>query len=160
MGLRPMLYAISYGPDQCGGSDCVRAQMLIGTPALWWLALPMIVWALWRIASRRDWRYVAVLAAYGAAILPWFTQIDRQMYFFYATAMAPFLVMGLALACGDLLRAAPRGAQSERRLLSVLGVSFFIALVIANFVWLWPILVGAPISNVEWGQQIWLPSWS
>ena len=160
MGLRPMLYAISYGPDQCGGSDCVRAQMLIGTPALWWLALPMIAWALWRIASRRDWRYVAVLVAYGAGVLPWFLEIDRQMYFFYATALAPFLMMGLALVCGDLLRAAPRGAQSERRMLSVLAVAVYVALVIANFVWLWPVLVGAPISNIEWGQQIWLPSWS
>jgi dolichyl-phosphate-mannose-protein mannosyltransferase len=160
MSLRPMLYAIDYGPDQCGGSDCVRGQMLIGTPALWWLAFPMIAWALWRIASRRDWRYAAVLVAYGAAILPWFTQLDRQMYFFYATPMAPFLVMGLALVCGDILSAGAQRRRSDRQTISVLVVAFYAALVIANFVWLWPILTGAPISDVEWGRQMWLPSWS
>lgn len=160
MSLRPMLYAIDYGPDQCGGSDCVRGQMLIGTPALWWLAFPMIAWALWRIASRRDWRYAAVLVTYGAAILPWFTQLDRQMYFFYATPMAPFLVMGLALVCGDILSAGAQRRRSDRQTISVLVVAFYAALVIANFVWLWPILTGAPISDVEWGRQMWLPSWS
>ncbi|WP_132993228.1 dolichyl-phosphate-mannose--protein mannosyltransferase [Gordonia zhaorongruii] len=160
MSLRPMLYAVEYGPDQCGGADCVRGQMLIGTPAMWWLAGPMILWALWRIASRRDWRYVAVLVAYSAGILPWFAELDRQMYFFYATVLAPFLVMGLALACGDILRAGYRARRPDRRTVSVLIVAFYVTLVIANFVWLWPILTGSPISDLEWGRQMWLPSWT
>ncbi|MFM9379051.1 dolichyl-phosphate-mannose--protein mannosyltransferase [Gordonia sp. VNK21] len=160
MGLRPMLYAIDYGPDQCGGDDCVRAQMLVGTPALWWLAVPMLAWGLWRLIFRRDWRYAPVLVAYGAALLPWFTTIDRQMYYFYATAMAPFLVMGLALCCSDVLASAPRGQNSEKRALSVLAVSFYVALVVVNFAWLWPILTGAPISNDMWSNQLWLPSWT
>ncbi|MFT3715905.1 MAG: phospholipid carrier-dependent glycosyltransferase [Gordonia sp. (in: high G+C Gram-positive bacteria)] len=159
MGLRPMLYAIDYGPDQCGGSDCVRAQMLIGTPALWWVALPVLVWAVWRTVFRRDWRYAAVLVGYGAALAPWFGDIDRQMYFFYATAMAPFLMMGIALACGDVLASTPAGARSEKRMFAVLAVSFYAALVVVNFAWLWPILVGAPISDHHWNMEIWLPSW-
>ncbi|MFT4085748.1 MAG: phospholipid carrier-dependent glycosyltransferase [Gordonia sp. (in: high G+C Gram-positive bacteria)] len=159
MGLRPMLYAIQTGPDQCGGGDCIRAQMLIGTPALWWLALPMLAWGLWRMFFRRDWRYAAVLVAYGAAFLPWFSDIDRQMYFFYATTMAPFLVMGLALCCGDILSSAPVGRQSERRVIAVMVVSVYVTLVIANFVWLWPVLTGAPISPEMWNREIWLPSW-
>lgn len=160
MALRPMLYAISYGPDQCGGGDCIRAQMLIGTPALWWLALPMLAWALWRAIFRRDWRYQAVLAAYLAGILPWFAEIDRQMYFFYATAIAPFLVMGLALCCGDVLAAAARGRYSQGRILAVAGVSLYVTLVVANFAFAWPVLTGAPISNEWWNVQLWLPSWT
>lgn len=160
MGLRPMLYAIDYGPDQCGGGDCIRAQMLIGTPALWWLALPMLAWGLWRIIGRRDWRYAAVLVAYGTSFLPWFLEIDRQMYYFYAAAMAPFLVMGLALMCGDILANAGRGAHSPTRVAAVVGVAIYIALVVANFAFLWPILTGAPISNHLWNLQLWLPSWT
>ncbi len=160
MGLRPMLYAIDYGPDQCGGSDCIRAQMLVGTPALWWLALPMVAWALWRTIFRLDWRYAAVLVGYGAAIVPWFASIDRQMYYFYATAMAPFLVMGLALCCGDVLASAARGRQSPTRMLAVLAVAGYVALVVANFAYLWPVLTGAPISNHFWNLQLWLPSWT
>lgn len=160
MGLRPMLYAISYGPEQCGGADCIRAQMLIGTPALWWLALPMVIWGLWRTIFRRDWRYAAVLVAYAAAIVPWFASIDRQMYYFYATAMAPFLVMGLALCCGDILASAARGRSSSTRMLAVLAVSVYVALVVANFAFLWPVLTGVPISPQWWNLQLWLPSWT
>ncbi|WP_085947042.1 dolichyl-phosphate-mannose--protein mannosyltransferase [Gordonia soli] len=161
MGLRPMLYAIETGPDQCGGGDCVRAQMLLGSPAMWWLALPMLLWGLWSWLVRRDWRYAAVVVGYGAAFLPWFTNLDRQMYFFYATAMAPFLVMGLALCCSDVLSSATRTARTrpERRVLAVLLVAIYVGLVVDNFVWLWPILTGSPIPLSTWHQQIWLPSW-
>ncbi len=161
MSLRPMLYAIENGPDQCGGGDCVRAQMLIGSPALWWFAVPMLAWGVWRWVVRRDWRYAVVVTAYAAGFLPWFADIDRQMYFFYATVMAPFLVMGLALCCGDLLRAGTALARTrpERHTLSILVVAIYVGLVVANFVWLWPILTGSPISPAEWRMQIWLPSW-
>ncbi|MDL9938245.1 phospholipid carrier-dependent glycosyltransferase [Gordonia sp. ABSL1-1] len=161
MGLRPMLYAYQSGPDQCGTGECVRAQMLIGSPAMWWLALPMLLWGLWSFVMRRDWRYAAVITAYAAGFLPWFAEIDRQMYYFYASVMAPLLVMGLALCCGDFLRWANSTARArpERRILALLIVAIYIGAVVTNFVWLWPILTGSPISPAQWNQQIWLPSW-
>jgi dolichyl-phosphate-mannose--protein O-mannosyl transferase len=79
--------------------------------------------------------------------------------------------MGLALCCGDLLRSttarvrlphlpgAPVVVRSERRALGILVVSIYVALVVANFVWLWPILTASPISPAQWHNQIWLPSW-
>ncbi|NDK89305.1 phospholipid carrier-dependent glycosyltransferase [Gordonia desulfuricans] len=162
MSLRPMLYAIENGPDQCGGGDCVRAQMLIGSPAMWWLALPVLLWGLWSWLVRRDWRYAAVVTAYAAGFLPWFAEIDRQMYFFYATVLAPFLVMGLALCCGDILRGSRKsipGSRPEHQALAVLVVAIYIGVVVANFVWLWPIMTASPISPATWRNQIWLPSW-
>lgn len=162
MSLRPMLYALSNGPDQCGGGDCVRAQMLIGSPAMWWLSIPMLLWGMWAWFVRRDWRYAAVVVGYAAGYLPWFIELDRQMYFFYATVLAPFLVMGLALACGDILRGSRRftpGTRPERQILAVLVVAIYVGVVVANFAWLWPILTASPISPTTWRQQIWLPSW-
>ena len=97
---------------------CMRVQMLIGTPAIWWLALPVLAWSLWAFLGRRDWRYGAVLVGYAAAFAPWFANIDRQMYFFYATVMAPFLVILVALCLGDILRHAaglPSAATAHRR---------------------------------------------
>ena len=162
MSLRPMLYALSNGPDQCGGGDCVRAQMLIGSPAMWWLSIPMLLWGLWAWFVRRDWRYAAVVVGYAVGYLPWFIELDRQMYFFYATVLAPFLVMGLALVCGDILRGTRRatpGTRPERQALAVLLVALYVGVVVANFAWLWPILTGSPISPELWRNQIWLPSW-
>ncbi len=157
MGLRPMLYYYPENAHGCGESECVRAIMLIGTPAVWWLAFPVLGWALWQTATRRDWRYIAVLTAYGAAWLPWFGALDRQMYFFYATVMAPFLVMLLALALGQILG---RAAESrERRGTGLLAVCLYLGLVVANFIWLYPILTGLPITPASWQHHLWLPSW-
>ncbi|MFC9893713.1 dolichyl-phosphate-mannose--protein mannosyltransferase [Nocardia sp. NPDC127579] len=159
MGLRPMLYHYP-DPDTatgCGFSPCVKAVMLLGTPAIWWLAFPVLAWAAWRSIARRDWRYSAVLLAYLAAWLPWFASIDRQMYFFYATVMAPFLVMLIALALGDIVG---RATDSyERRRLQLLVVCLYLGLVIANFIWIFPILTAFPISMQTWQHQLWLPSW-
>jgi dolichyl-phosphate-mannose--protein O-mannosyl transferase len=157
MGLRPMLYYYEGSTTGCGESTCVSATMLIGTPAMWWLALPMLGWGMWRSIFRADWRYAAVLVAYFAGLLPWFMNIDRQMYFFYATPMAPFLILGLTLVLGQILGSARRGF--ERRGTGLLVVALYVGLVVANFAWLWPILNGDPITNDQWQAEMWLPSW-
>jgi dolichyl-phosphate-mannose-protein mannosyltransferase len=158
MSLRPVLYAIDQDKvPGCGAQSCVKAVMLVGTPAMWWLAVPVLFYAAWRAFVRRDWRYAVVLVGYFAGYLPWFADIDRQMYFFYATTMAPFLVMAIALICGDILY--KPGQNAERRTLGVLVVCFYLALVVTNFAWLFPVLTGMPISQNTWNMEIWLPSW-
>jgi dolichyl-phosphate-mannose-protein mannosyltransferase len=158
MSLRPVLYAIEQqNIPGCGPNSCVKAVMLVGTPALWWVAVPVLFWALWRSVVHRDWRYAAVLTGYCAGWLPWFGDIDRQMYFFYAATMAPFLVMAVALICGDIVHKPTQSA--ERRTLGLLVVSFYVALVITDFAWMYPILTGIPISNATWNMEMWLPSW-
>ncbi len=158
MGLRPMLYYYESGEHVtgCGTSECVSATMLVGTPAMWWLALPLLAWTLWRAVFRADWRYAAVAVAYLAGLLPWFLNLDRQMYYFYATPLAPFLVLGLTLVLGQILGRARAG---ERRGTGLLVVSLYVGLVVANFVWLWPILNGDAITHDRWQAELWLPSW-
>ncbi|WP_245745754.1 dolichyl-phosphate-mannose--protein mannosyltransferase [Nocardia altamirensis] len=159
MGLRPMLYHLT-DPERttgCGQSTCVRAIMLLGTPAIWWLAVPALAWGLWRSVTARDWRYAAVLTGYGAAWLPWFAALDRQMYFFYATAMAPFLAMLLALILGQFLGRTVD--SSERRGTGLLLVCLYLGVVIANFAWIYPILTAIPITMSTWHAELWLPSW-
>jgi dolichyl-phosphate-mannose-protein mannosyltransferase len=160
MGTRPVLYYVQGGADAtgCDGStDCVKRIFLIGTPAMWWLALPVLLWALWRIVGRQDWRYAAVVAAYAAGYLPWFFNLERQMYFFYMTPVAPFLVLAIALVLGDVL--AKRTAGIERQLLALAAVCLYVGVVAADFAFLWPILNGDPISNAELTARIWLPTW-
>jgi dolichyl-phosphate-mannose--protein O-mannosyl transferase len=163
MSLRPVLYAIDdSGVPGCGTASCVKSVMLVGTPALWWIAVPVLLYACWRAVVRRDWRYAVVLVGYCAGWLPWFAAIDRQMYFFYAVTMAPFLVMLIALILSDILFAptrSPERPNAERRTLGVMVICCYLALVITNFAWLFPILTGIPISQSTWNMQIWLPSW-
>ncbi|HEU0190980.1 MAG TPA: phospholipid carrier-dependent glycosyltransferase [Mycobacterium sp.] len=159
MSLRPVLYAIDQqNVPGCGDQSCVKAVMLIGTPAMWWLTVPVLGYAAWRALVRFDWRYATVLVGYCAGWLPWFADIGRQMYFFYAVAMAPFLVMTIALILGDILYQPRQG--DERRTLGLIAVCCYVALVLTNFAWLYPVLTGQPISQSTWNMEIWLPSWS
>ncbi len=158
MSLRPVLYAIDQqNIPGCGAQSCVRAEMLVGTPAMWWLSVPVLLYACWRTFVRRDGRYAAVLVGYCAGWLPWFADIDRQMYFFYASTMSPFLVMAIALILGDILYQPRQGY--ERRTLGLIAVCCYVALVLTNFAWLFPVLSGQPISQSSWNMEIWLPSW-
>ena len=153
-----MLYAITnQDVPGCGAQSCVKAVMLVGTPAMWFIAVPVLAWALWRAFIKRDWRYGALLVGYGAGFLPWFADIDRQMYFFYAATMAPFLVLMIAMILGDILSKPNQNA--ERRTLTLIAVSCYLAVVVTNFAWMYPILTGIPISQSTWNMQIWLPSW-
>jgi dolichyl-phosphate-mannose--protein O-mannosyl transferase len=129
----------------------------IGTPAMWWLALPMLAWGFWRMIGRLDWRYAAVIVAYLAGLLPWFLNLDRQMYFFYMTPLSAFLVLGLVLPLGQILGRAKD--SYERRGTGLLVVALYVGLVVANFIWLWPILNGGSITNARWQAELWLPSW-
>jgi dolichyl-phosphate-mannose-protein mannosyltransferase len=117
----------------------------------------VLAFALWRVATRFDWRYGAVLIGYAAGVLPWLANIDRQMYFFYMTPVAPFLVLATVLVMGEILGRA--GASAERRQTGLLVVGLWVGAVVANFAWLWPILVGLPITPETWDAQLWLPSW-
>jgi dolichyl-phosphate-mannose-protein mannosyltransferase len=119
--------------------------------------VPVLAWAVWRAFVKRDWRYGALLVGYSAGFLPWFADIDRQMYFFYAATMAPFLVLMIAMILGDILHKPNQNA--ERRTLALIAVSCYLALVVTNFAWMYPILTGIPISQSTWNMQIWLPSW-
>ena len=158
MSLRPVLYAIDQNNvPGCGAQSCVRAVLLVGTPALWWVALPVLAYAAWRMLVRLDWRYAVVLVGYCAGWLPWFAGIGRQMYFFYAVPMAPFLAMAVALILGDIVH--QPGQHAERRTLGLIAVCCYVALVLTNFAWLYPVLTGTAISQFTWQMQIWLPSW-
>jgi dolichyl-phosphate-mannose--protein O-mannosyl transferase len=164
MALRPMLYYYASGPDVtgCEAPECVSAVMLVGPPALWWPALPVLAFGLWRALTRRDWRWAAVLTGYAAGVLPWLANVDRQMYLFYMTPVAPFLVLAIVLTMGAILGRGERGRRqppSERRRTGLLVVALWVGLAVANFAWLWPILTGVPITHEAWDAQLWLPSW-
>jgi dolichyl-phosphate-mannose--protein O-mannosyl transferase len=64
------------------------------------------------------------------------------------------------LICGDILYPRYRpGQSSERRTLGLIAVSCYVALVVTNFAWLFPVLTGLPIAQQTWNMEIWLPSW-
>jgi dolichyl-phosphate-mannose--protein O-mannosyl transferase len=73
------------------------------------------------------------------------------------TPLVPFLVIGVTLILGAVLGSA--GAGEQRRTIGLVAVCAYVALVVVNSAWLWPILSGQLITYQEWRSRIWFPSW-
>jgi dolichyl-phosphate-mannose-protein mannosyltransferase len=150
---RPMLY---YSTETtCGGQECKGWMMLFGTPPIWWLLVPVILWAAWRWLRHQDGRYALPVLGFIASWLPWVIAYDRQMYFFYATALIPFVLIAFALLADDLVKWRPAGQPAG---LIVVGVHA--VLVVAAFIFWLPIMTGYPLPINHFDWRFWLPSWS
>ncbi len=151
---RPMLYYSSEGTCM-GGHDCRGWQMLFGTPPIWWLLVPVVLWALWRWVVRRDRRFALPAVGFLASWVPWVIAYDRQMYFFYATALIPFVLMAMAIIAADLCRWTWRGRRAGMAV-----VVAHLALVVAAFTFWLPIMTGVMLPEETFNLRFWLPSWS
>lgn len=173
---RPVSYYYPSDPTGCGASKCAREVLLIGTPALWWVFTPMLLWLAWHWMTTRDWRAGAVLLTFVAGWAVWLINQERTMFLFYMTPLAPFLVLGLTLALGQAMRTDLTRPQRRYQVLDEdtgeatelvlpprpwgrLAVAGYVGLVAANFLWLWPILTGGLLTYGEWHARMWFSSW-
>ncbi len=154
---RPILYYSSTDIECAVGGTCRRMIYLFGTPAIWWLTVPVIVWALWSVVIRRQGAFIIPLVGFAAGFLPWLATYDRQMYFFYATALIPFTIVMLALVCGQLWqRGTPRFRGLTTGSLAVIG---YLGLVVMMFLAYSPILYGYLVPDSVYYSLMWMPSW-
>ena len=157
MSLRPVLYAIDQqNVAGCGAQSCVKAVMLVGTPAMWWLSVPSSAAPVGgrscAATGGTPWCWSATARA--GCLVRRHRPADVLLL---CGDHGAVLVMAIALILGDILYKPGQGA--ERRTLGPIAVSCYVALVLTNFAWLFPILTGQPISQTTWNMEIWLPSW-
>ncbi len=70
--------------------------------------------------------------------------------------MIPFSVMAIALCIGRLLGDARDG---DRRMIGAIVAGAFVALVAANFAYLYPILTDQLLPYPAWLSRMWFRSW-
>ena len=154
---RPVLLWNPQGLTDDSGGQIVRYILMVGTPALWFAFGPAMLWMVWRMLAHRDWRAGAVLVGIAAGWLSWFVNRERTMFIFYMSPVVPFFVMAVALALGDALGRARDTVV--RRQLGLAAISLYVALVVLNFGFFYPILTGLPLAYDEWLSRMWFPSW-
>jgi dolichyl-phosphate-mannose-protein mannosyltransferase len=148
---------IKPGTDGCVGPDnCIRVISGVGTPALWWAAIFALVAAAILWVGGRDWRFGIPVVGVLSGWLPWFQYDSRPLFFFYAISIIPFSVMAVSLCIGRLLGPA---ASGDRRRLAAIASGAFLALVAANFAYLYPILTDQLLPYPAWLSRMWFKSW-
>lgn len=154
---RPVLLWNPQGLTDDSGGQIVRYILMVGTPALWFAFAPAMLWMVWRMLAHRDWRAAAVLVGISAGWLSWFVNLERTMFIFYMAPVLPFFVMAVTLTLGDVL-----GRVRDtvvRRQLGLGAISLYVALVVLNFAYFYPILTGLPLSYDDWLARMWFSSW-
>jgi dolichyl-phosphate-mannose--protein O-mannosyl transferase len=148
---------ITPGTDGCLGPDnCIRVISGIGTPVLWWAAIFALGAAVLLWVGGRDWRFGIPVVGVLSAWLPWFSHDTRPLFFFYAITIIPFSVMAVALCLGRIL--GPRSGGDRRMVGAIIGGAF-VALVAANFAYLYPILTDTLLPHPAWLSRMWFRSW-
>ncbi len=147
---------IKPGTDGClGPENCIRVISGMGTPILWWLAaIALVVSIVWWLGGR-DWRFGVPVIAAMSTYVPWWFSADRPVFFFYAITIVPFTVTGLAMVMGLVLG----DADSPRRRRGAMIVGVAIALVVANFAWIYPVLTDQLMPYSQWLARMWLRTW-
>ncbi len=143
--------------DAPEGSDCIRQVLLIGTPMIWWGGCIALLFSLVMWIGARDWRYGVAVVGTAATWLPWMQYDDRPIFYFYAIAILPFIVIALTLSIGTLI--GPSRLPSTRRTIGVVVSGAFVVLVLVNYAWFWPIWTNGLLTSSEWLDRIWFSRW-
>jgi dolichyl-phosphate-mannose-protein mannosyltransferase len=133
----------------------IRGIVALGNPALWWLSVPITLWALVSGVAERDPRRLFCGLGFLCLYLPWGLSPRTLNYNHYLFEAIPYacLSMGLFL---DML-------WPKDKLLAV----GYLGLVIALFLFFYPFLAGVPVPQ-DWyyfdlGRGIrpwtWFPTW-
>lgn len=145
------------GCEAAAGSECYRQVLLIGTPLLWWGGAIALVAAglLW--IGARDWRFGVAVVGALSTWLPWLMYDDRPIFFFYAIAYLPFMILAITLVLGRLIGRSR--LPSARRTAGVVVAGAFLVLVMLNFTYFYPILSYEVIPRSSWLHRIWFQRW-
>ncbi len=136
---------------------CAAEILDIGTPAIWWVALPALIVVVGLWFAWRDWRAAMILVVFAFTFFPWTLFESRQMFFFYALPCLPLIVLAITMVGGAIL--GPPGAAVGRRWWGGATVGTYLIVVAVNFFFFLPLLTGQTLPYDHWHWRIWFSGW-
>jgi dolichyl-phosphate-mannose--protein O-mannosyl transferase len=154
----PWLYRPTwYYFNQSAEESVVRGIVAIGNPALWWVSVPVTLWALVTGARARDPRRLFSGLGYCFLYLPWGISPRQLNYSHYLFEAIPYACLSL----GMLLDAGWDGAGLRR-----LTARGYVVLVLVMYFFFLPFLLALPIPiswyyfDIRgWRPWTWFPTW-
>jgi dolichyl-phosphate-mannose--protein O-mannosyl transferase len=140
-------------PKNCGSDSCSQEVLAIGTPLLWWIGLIALFVTIGYFIYRRERSAGLILMFWLASYLPWLAFPDRTMFFFYAIAFQPFMILGITYVLQKLLENPETRAVRRRYSLGVLTLIFLC------FLYFFPLFVGGVMNYSDWYARMWFANW-
>ncbi len=123
--------------------------LLLGNPAVWWLAIPATLFGVWRAVVRREFGPAFAVLALALHYLP-FVLISRASFLYHFMGALPFTIILLADAIHRLWQTS--GIRRELAALAVVAI-------ILCAIYFYPIWTALPIPVGAFYQRMWLVSW-
>ena len=144
-------------PSGYSGPEWSQEVLAIGNPAIWWVAIPAMVFCLGWWFTRRDWRAGAALLAIAAGWATWLPFVSRTKFYYYALEFEPFLILCIVLCLG-LIMGSARASRIRRAIGASVAGAYTLA-VVYLFWYFYPILAGKIIPYQDWLSHMWYHGW-
>jgi dolichyl-phosphate-mannose-protein mannosyltransferase len=148
-------------PNGYTGPMWSQEVLAIGNPAIWWAAVPAMLFCLGWWFTRRDWRAGVAVLGVAAGWVTWLPFISRTKFYYYAVEFEPFMILCIVLCLGLII--GPATASRLRRAIGSTVVGVYLVSVVLLFWYFYPILAGKiiPYSGglFSWLGHMWYHGW-
>jgi dolichyl-phosphate-mannose-protein mannosyltransferase len=152
-------------PNGYTGREWSQEVLAIGNPAIWWMAIPAMLFCLGWWFTRRDWRAGVAVLGVAAGWVTWLPFISRTKFYYYALEFEPFMILCIVLCLGLII--GPATASLMRRAIGSSVVGVYLVAVLLLFWYFYPIMAGKiiPYSGgsfgglFSWLGHMWYHGW-
>jgi dolichyl-phosphate-mannose-protein mannosyltransferase len=144
-------------PSGYAGPEWSQEVLAIGNPAIWWVAIPAMLFCLGWWFLRRDWRAGACVLGVAAGWVTWLPFVSRTKFYYYALEFEPFMIMCIVLCLGLII--GPATASLRRRAIGASIAGTYVLAVLVLFGYFYSIMAGKIIPYSSWLLHMWYHGW-
>ena len=149
--------AASQGENGCTYDTCGSSITGIANPLIWWAATAAVLYLVYRLVRRREWRVGLILMGMAAGYLPWLLYLNRTVFQFYTIAFEPYMLLALTFVIGLILGS--RADDRDRRTSGIGVISAFLGLALLVSIFFWPLWTGMQLDYDYLRLHWWLVTW-
>jgi dolichyl-phosphate-mannose-protein mannosyltransferase len=144
-------------PSGYTGPEWSQEVLALGNPAIWWVAIPAMLFCLGWWFTRRDWRAGVACLGVAAGWVTWLPFVSRTKFYYYAVEFEPFMILCIVLCLGLILGQATAGLR--RRVIGSTLVGGYVLAALVLFWYFYPIMTGKVIPYSDWLSHMWYHGW-